>query len=532
MQTSDSIYCAFRNTAEQRPHKTAIIFQDKKYTFSDLHEMVEKVAAYLLHKGVQKHEKVIIYLPHMPEWVITWLSLQKLGAVAVPVTHFYGHAELGYIAADSGTETIFCAKNNLAEVMTASHKNCFKRIIVVDHGSTEPVNTNHTGPTEIISFEQMLQHNLSPALPVEVEAWEMAEMLYTGGTTGFPKGVPISNILFLEAIDVSRKAIEPLIPRGEAVVIQGAPLNHILGQDFGIGGLLAGDTLILLPKLDLEDVFAQFEKYRATTFFGTPTLCRMVLEHPKLNNYNLNSIKYVFTAGEALPGEVARKWKDKFGVPLYNGYGATETCGSVTSIPTGVPFPEGTSGKVVPTKTVMILNPETMEPVSANRPGELLVASENMVKGYWNKPEETAAHFVLLEGKIWYKTGDVVRMDEAGWLFFVDRSVDLIKHKGYRVAATKVEATLYKHEAVSECCVIGVPDPKVGETVKALVVLKADYKDLSAEELIRHCGERLASYEIPALVEFRTSLPKSPVGKILKRMVRDEERLKLANQKD
>lgn len=516
----------FKNTVGQHSDKTALIFQEQKYTFAELDDLVEKLASFLFNEGVRKQEKAIIYLPHMPQWVAIWLASQRIGAIAIPVTHFYGEDELGYIAADSGAETIFCADTNLAQVRKVAGNHPFKKIVVVkrDPSGPEPVEEKGEG---LFSFESIAQGNF-PSLPhIDLNGNDIAEFLYTGGTTGLPKGVPIPNILFLEAITVKRDEIEPLIPRGKGITLQGAPLNHIMGQELGFGSLLNGDTLILLAKMDLESIFFNIEKHQVNIFFGTPTLCRMILEHNSLDNYKLDSLIYVFTAGEALPPEIARKWKNKFGKPLYHGYGATETCGGITGVSTVIPFPDGTLGKVVPTKKIKIVNPDTLEPVATNEPGEVLVSSENMVASYWNKPEETAIHFVELEGRLWYRTGDIARMDEEGWLFFVDRSADLIKHKGYRVAATKVESILYRHDSISECCVVGVPDPNVGEKVKARIILREGSSTPNAEELIKWCSEGLASYEIPGEIEFCNELPKSPVGKILRRIVRDEERQKV-----
>ncbi|MDO9533834.1 MAG: class I adenylate-forming enzyme family protein [Bacillota bacterium] len=524
---SNTIDAAFRQVADQQPEKTAILFKGEKTTFSELDIMVEKIAEYLFSKGLKRQERAIIYLPHMPQWVAIWLAMQRIGAVAIPVTHFYGHEELAYIAKDSETGTVFCTDANLEEVIKAAADNPFKRIIVVGENYTQDsVQNIDKNTTEIIPFTGMINEKTPSLPPIQIEEKEIAEILYTGGTTGFPKGVPLSNILLLTAMDVKRSEYLSLTPPGEGVAIQGAPLNHILGQEVGLGALLSGDTLILLAKMDLDDLFAHIEKYKVTTFYGTPTLCRMILEHENLGNYDFSSLGYVFTAGEAMPKEVARKWVDFFKKPTYNGYGSTETCGGITGIPVGVPCPEGTAGKVVYTKKIMLINSDTLEPVAANEPGELLVSSENMVTGYWNKPEETALYFVTLDDRLWYKTGDIVRIDEEGWVFFVDRSVDMIKHKGYRVAATKVEAVLYKHKAVVECCVVGVPDSKFGEIIKAFVVLKKGMENVTEEELINWCREGLSSYEVPVLIEFRDTLPKSAVGKILRRKVRDEERAK------
>jgi long-chain acyl-CoA synthetase len=338
--------------------------------------------------------------------------------------------------------------------------------------------------------------------------------------------VPISGTLFLTNAHEQRKASEKVIPRGTDVMIQGAPLFHILGQQAGLGAILAGDTLVLLPKMNLDAVFDHIQRYQATSFFGTPTLYRMILEHDRLDHYNLSSVKYNFCAGDTLPLEVANRWLKKFGTPLYQGYGATETCGAISLTPAGAPFPEGTVGKIISTQAVKLMQPDTLDQVPALEPGELYVSSKHMVSGYWNKPEETAGNFVQINDQLWYRVGDIVKVDRDGWLYFMDRSVDIIKHKGYRVAASKIESVLQEHPAVVAACAVGVPDAKVGERVKAFVVLKDDVKGISAQELIKWCRDRLANYEVPHYIEFRDMLPKSRVGKMLRREMRADERRK------
>ncbi len=517
----------FRNTVEQYPDKTALIFQEEQITFSDLNKQIDKLSGVLSAKGTVKQEKIIIYLPHMPEWVVIWLALQRIAAVAVPVTHFYGYDELAYIVKDSRANTIFCSEKNFEQVMKASTDSTFKRIVVIGKGDLSGIEKpSNMESTEILSMDDLMKGDFLPPPAVEIDATDTAEMLYTGGTTGFPKGVPIKHVLFLDTINGSRTMVESLISKGKAVAVQGAPLNHIFGQDLGFGSLLSGDTLILLPKMDRGIFLDTVDKYKATTLFGTPTFFKMVLDHEKINDYDLKSVLYAVCGGETLPFETAKRWTEKVGRPLYSIYGSTETCGLIAGAKVGEPFPQGTIGKVVPAKQAKLIDSDTLEPVSADEPGELLVSSENMVTGYWNKPEETARYFISLDNKLWYRTGDIVRIDKDGWLFFVDRSVDLIKHKGYRVAATKVESVLLKHPTVAECCVVGVTDENVGEKIKAFVVPSTDAKAVSVEELIKWCSEGLAIYEVPHYIEFRETLPKSAVGKLLRKKLRDEERRK------
>lgn len=533
------IYEAFKNAADKFADKIALVYLGKKYTYSQLYQIVELLATAMHDIGIKKHDRVVIYQPHCPQWIVEWLAILRIGAVAVPVTHFYGARELKYIIQDSGAETIFCMDSNynyIAEVMSETN---LKRVVVTNILELLPSwkkfiakaynKLPESKPIKgkgIFTFSELLKRACSPLSPFSSaeDSEELAELLYTGGTTGFPKGVPISNVLFVETQYEQRRMSESIIPRGEDVVLQGSPLYHVLGQAVGIGALIAGDMLILLPKLTLDAVFDHIDRYKVKSFFGTPTIYRMILEHDRLDRYSLTSLKYCFCAGDALPVEIERKWKEKFGFPISQGYGATETCGGITLTPAGEPAPEGTIGKLIPIREVMLVDPDTLEPVlDKNQGGELLVSSEHMVTGYWNKPYETEDRFIQLNGKLWYKTGDIIRVDPEGWYYFIDRTGDLIKHKGYRVSASKVESILQENPKVLSSCVIGIKDNAVGERIKAFVVLKTDVKGVTAEELRQWCRERLANYEVPQYIEFRDMLPKSKVGKLLRREVRSQE---------
>ena len=356
---------------------------------------------------------------------------------------------------------------------------------------------------------------------------DMAEILYTGGTTKHPKGVPIPHDLFLISADEQIRTSEPLFRPEENIIVGNAPLFHILGQTCSLATLLVGGTLMLQPKVNLDATFDSIQRFKAKTMIGVPTLYRMILEHSRLEQYDLSSVQYWYSAGDVLPVEVGKRWHEKFGKTIYQGYGATETCGGVSMCPTDVENPPKSVGRIVPSKRVRILSPETLEQVTPGEPGELLVTSEHMVTSYLNKPEETEASFVELDGDLWYRTSDIMRMDEDGNLFFVDRTVDTIKHKGYRVSASEIEAVLQEHPAVIGSCVVGVPDPKVGERIKAYVVLKEDVKGITGYDLIKWCRDQLVAYKVPQYIEFRDMLPKSKVGKLLRREIRSEEQRRM-----
>jgi len=301
---------------------------------------------------------------------------------------------------------------------------------------------------------------------------------------------------------------------------------------FGMGSLcISGDTLVLLPRMELDGLMVSIERYRARSITGVPALYRMVLDHDRLDSYDLRSLTYCFIGGDVLPLEVIRRWKERFGIPLYQAYGTTETIGGVSLTYPNRDFPPRSMGQVLPNRIIRIVEPETLEEVSSGTPGEILVNSDPMVTEYWNKPEETKEAFVELDGRLWYRTADIVSMDENGYLYFTDRTVDTIKHKGYRVSASEIETVLQEHSAVIGSCVVGVPDPKIGSRIKAYVVLKEDIKGITGYDLIRWCREKLVSYKVPHYIEFRDMLPKSKVGKLLRREVRSEEKKRLEKGK-
>lgn len=536
----ESISQVFDSIAERAPNQLCMIYLGKEYTYAMLTNAIDHLAAALVDLGISKGDHAILFLPNLPQWIIAWLALQEIGAIAVPITPFYGPADLEYIANDSRAETIFCLDTNFGYVTRIRSSTKLKRVIVTTMVEVLPRWKQWLGraldkvPKGTVRYDEntfrfsrlLAKNGGSSARGESSSGDETAEMLYTGGTTGHPKGVPISHALYLEAMREQRHAGEALVPRGQDVFIQSAPLYHILGQIVGIGGLMSGDRMILLPRLNLDAIFDHIQRYRAKTFFGVPSIFHMVLEHDRLDQYDLSSLQYCFSGGDVLPLDIARRWEKKFGRPIYQGYGATETCGGISLTPSGAPFPPSTVGKIIPFQKVKVVDPITLEPIADGQSGELLVASQHMVRGYWNKPEETARAFVQLDGLLYYRTGDIARFDPAGWLFYVDRSADVIKHKGYRVAAARVEAVLQEHPAVTACCVVGIPDETLGERIKAFVVLQSDVKGITAYDLITWCRDRLAPHEVPHYIEFRDMLPKSKVGKLLRRELRAEERRK------
>jgi len=387
--------------------------------------------------------------------------------------------------------------------------------------------------SKVFSFRDLLKRGHVSGLPdFRLPGGErISLLLYTGGTTGFPKGVPLSEGLFLYRVLEWRRASQGVTPQGECVSILAAPLYHIIGEMDAMAPLIVGgETLILLPRVVLDALFDHVQRYRATNMFAVPALYRMLLEHDRAEFYDISSLRYCGTGGDILPVEVGKRWFERFKMPLYQGYGATEFCGAISMsyAEDGTP-PEGSAGKMIPGSKWKLVDPETLTPVAAGEPGELIGTSPFAVTKYWNKPEETRQCFLEMNGQVWYRTKDIVRVDTENRLFYLDRSVDMIKHKGYRIAAAEIERILQEHTAVLSSCVVGVPDEKLGERIKAFVVLKTDVRGVSSFELTKWCRDRLAPYKVPHYIEFRDMLPKSKVGKMLRREIREEERRKITD---
>jgi long-chain acyl-CoA synthetase len=535
----NTIYSTFLKTAERYTDHPAVVYLGTRFSYGEIKKMSDCFGTALTDMGINAGQKIMIYIPNSIQWGVAWLGIQKMGGVSVPITPIYTPHDLKYIANDSEAEAIVCADTNFGYVTSVLPETQIKKVIVTKMADLLPWWKRGFGylfdviprgkialDENTFSFRKLLaRYRNSPQNQpaVEPDGNDIAEILYTGGTTKFPKGVPFTHNLFLVSAREQITISEFLFPPEKNVILGNAPLFHILGQTCGLAILLVGGTLILQPKINLDAALDAIQRFEAKTMIGVPTLYRMILEHDRLDQYDLSSVEYWFSAGDLLPVEIGRRWEQKFGRKIRQGYGATETCGGVSMCPVDIETPPKSVGRIMATKKIKIVDPATLEPVKTGDPGELLVSSDHMVTYYLNKPEETAESFIEIDNAKWYRTADVMSMDADGNLYFVDRTVDTIKHKGYRVSASEIESTLQEHPAVIGACVVGVPDEKVGERIKAYVVLKEDIKGITGYELIKWCRESLVAYKVPQYIEFRDMLPKSKVGKLLRREIRDEE---------
>jgi long-chain acyl-CoA synthetase len=538
---NESVISGFERAVQRYGDKTAIVYLGEAFSYLRMKDFIDRFASALYGLEVRKDDKVMLYIPNCPQFLIGYFGAQKIGAIPVPVSPIYTPHEIKYLINDSEAETVLCQDINFRYIQQVFPDTCLKRVIVTNYVDLLPLYKKAVGllfdkvPKGVIekngyvhSFKKLIR-DYSPNPPhVEIDPkTHLSYILYTGGTTGFPKGCIATHRGMVSFVNEIRDVGEGHILEGEEVFVMVNPLFHQMAQGIILGMVLnKGNTAVLMPVPQVDAILKAIEQNRGTLFLGAPALYRMILENDRLEFFDLSSLKYCWSGGDVLPSEVYRRWKERFHVPIYQVYGATEVGFTTMSPLDREPVP-GSIGRPLPSRETRIVDPETLEDVLPGKTGELLVTSEYISKTYWKKPEETASSYVEIDGKVWYRMNDYVRRDDDGELYYVDRSADVIKYKGYRVSCSEIEATLQDHTAVIGACVVGVPDDNVGERIKAIVVLKENVRGVSGSELLKWCRSRLASYKVPQYVEFRDMLPKSKVGKLLRREVRDEERRRI-----
>jgi len=538
-------FTRFERMCQKYPDRPAVIYMGETFSYSRLKDLIDRFATSLTQFGISKGDKVMIYISNSVQWVITFFGIQKIGAVAIPVPPIYTSFEIEYMINNSGAETIVCLDTNFCYVKEVFPKTCLKRAIVTNLVDLLPLWKRAVGflfdkvprgnvdkDKNVYAFKEMLR-NPPKKIDVEIDPRkDLAYILYTGGTTGFPKGVPGNHIGMTSYVnDITEEVAGGYLKEGGDVYIAINPLFHIMALGLFVAiGLNSGNSTIIMPIPQVDAILQAIQKHKVRWILGVPALYRMILENDRLDQYDLSSLKYCYCGGDVLPVEVFRRWKDLLGLNIYQVYGSTEA-GHVTYSRLNKAPELMSIGLPLKSRRCRVVDPESLEPVSTGETGELVVTSDYTVKNYWNNPEETRHSYVEIEGQTYYRMGDYVRQDEKGEIYYVERSADIIKYKAYRVSASEIEAVLQDHPTVIGACVVGVPDGKVGERIKAMVVLKEDARGVDASELIRWCREKLAPYKIPQYIEFRDMLPKSKVGKLLRREIREEERRRTSKEK-
>ncbi|HEU68372.1 MAG TPA: AMP-dependent synthetase [Candidatus Acetothermia bacterium] len=514
--------------AEAFPRRTALHYYGANLSYRELRDQSAAFAAALGGLGVRKGERVALYLVNSPQFVIAYFGILATGAVVVPVSPVYSSSELAFQLKDSGAEYIVCQDLLYANLERAGVK---MRATVVT-GAHEYLPTLKgvfakkpalpEGPG-IHQFQKLLRGGAAPSPPPALDPRaDLAVLPYTGGTSAQPKGVQLTHAN-LVACAAQLRAFFPELSAGGEVVAAALPLYHIYGQvAILLSGVTLGATLVLFTSLDLRQILPTMERQGVSVFYGVPALYEVLKNHPKMTWVNWRRMKLVVSGADALPEATASTWEERTGKAILEGFGMTETAGVSHVNPTRR-IKRGSFGVPLPNVEAAVIDRDTGAFLPVGEVGELILAGPNITAGYWRRDEENRRAFLDEGGKRWLKTGDLVRMDEDGYFHYYARMKDLIKYRGFSVFLREIEEVLTAHPMVKAAGVIGVKDPKVGEYPIAYVVLRPEARGRVTESDIRdYLKENLAPYKVPRLVEFRSELPKTDVGKVSRRDLRQE----------
>jgi long-chain acyl-CoA synthetase len=351
---------------------------------------------------------------------------------------------------------------------------------------------------------------------------DIAALPYTGGTTGLPKAAILTHANMV-ALQAQAKTFWPFFKEGDELVMAFLPFFHIYGQVVVmLASLAQGFTMVLFTTPDIDDILSALERYQASGFYGVPTMFEYLKEYEKTDRVNWKRLKLIACGADTLHESTIEAWERRTGTKILEGYGMTETTALSHASPNQRPK-KGSFGVPLPGMKAAIINHESTDFLPPGEVGELILNGPNIMKGYWKREQETQEALIDIDGEKWLRTGDLVSMDEEGYFHFFDRKRDLIKYKGYSVFARHVEEVLYQHPQIKAAGVVGVPDPKVGNLIKAYVVLESEARGkISEEEIINFCKDKLAHYKVPKIIEFRGELPKTDVGKVSRRELREE----------
>ncbi len=515
------LYDLLRKTARDYPGKPAISYLDREISYRELDELSERFAAGLAGLGIGKGDRVAIFLPNIPQFIIAYYGILKGGAILTTISPMYREREVEYQLVDSQAQTIVVLDSLFPIVNATWQRTNLKHAIIT--GSDEYSNNSHLAVVQnekkvLHSFQELLKRNVTELPKNHLDPPEdLAALQYTGGTTGTTKAAMLTHANLVSNAIAFATWIKCL--KASETFLVALPLFHIYGMTTSLNVPVAtAAKMVLLPRFEPAKALMAIQQNRVTVFCGVPTMYQTLLANPEIGKYDLTSIRVCISGAFPLPSEVQKKFMQVTGGLLAEGYGLTEAspvthCSPVDKTLRTVKV--GSIGLPLTDTLAKIVDAETgKKALGAGETGELAVKGPQIMKGYWNQPDETAQ--VLRDG--WLLTGDLAHMDSDGYFYITDRKKDLIKTKGYSVYPRELEDILYEHHAVKLCAVVGKPDPVAGEIPKAYVVLKEGAM-ASAEELVGFVNGKVAAFKAVRGLEFRKDLPLSSTGKVLKRLL-------------
>lgn len=528
-----------KKAASEFPDNKAVHFLGKEFTYEYIYDSAERLAGYLQEIGIQKGDRVAIMLPNTPQAVISFYAILMAGGIVVQTNPLYTERELEYQMKDSGAKAIITLDILFPRVTKVKANTDLQHVIVTAIKDYLPFPKNIIYPFIqkkqygiVVNVKHENQNHLWKEILKEKRSFieynisfeeDIALLQYTGGTTGFPKGVMLTHKNLVSNVLMCSKWLYKCT-RGKEILLGVIPFFHVYGMTTVMNfSIMDGHKMVLLPKFDAETTLKTIHKQKPTLFPGAPTIYIALLNHPNLHQYNVSSIDSCLSGSAPLPVEVQQEFEDTTGGKLVEGYGLTEAS-PVThaNFLWDSPRKKGSIGVPWPDTDTVVFSMENGEVLPPGKVGEIAIKGPQIMKGYWNKPEETEHMF--RDG--WLLTGDLGYMDEDGYFYIVDRKKDMIIAGGFNIYPREIEEVLYEHPSVQEAVVAGIPDPYRGETVKAYIVLK-EGTSLTEEDLDSFSRKHLAAYKVPRIYEFRKELPKTVIGKILRRVLIEEEKSKL-----
>ena len=508
------------------PNQTAMIYLGKEISHGEMQFQIDHFAAVLNNWGIRKGETVALFLPNCPQFAYAYYGALKIGAMVTAISPMYTPPEAEFQLTDSRARTLVVEEGLWSRVEPVLHRPNLKEIVIV---SLQGKKSTLPSSSAIHLFDDLQDGDLLTPPPVAINPAEDVAMLqYTGGTTGLPKAAMLTHRNIVANITQMSSYLDIMADINGVIrptLVSVLPWYHIYAQTVDLSAILSrGGTVVALPWFDVEGVLRTIQDTRAQLFMGISSMFVALLTHSKLREYDLGSLVWCNNGASIIPGEVVRNFDKITGVRIVEGYGLSEASPVTHTTSPHMIRKIGSVGPPIPNTLQGIIDPETCELLPPGQPGELIIHGPQIMKGYWQRPQDTAEVFLDIEGQKWLRTGDIGVLDEDGYLTFLSRAKDLIKYKGHSVYSREIEEVLYQHPAISQAAVIGVPDVRVGENIKAFVVLKDElHEKITEREIISWARLRLAGYKYPRVVEFRREFPKSIVGKVLRRVLRDEE---------
>ena len=507
-----------KKTAQAYPEKTAIAYDEREITYSQLEALSNKFAASLIKLKVEKSDRVALFLPNTPQFIIAYFGALTAGAIVTTISPLHREREVEHQLVDSGAKTIVTLDSTLPIVQKVKQKTQLRNVITTSLQDYNSHPETSTPKLNTLSFKTLIDDTTEKPPKIQLNpAKDLAALQYTGGTTGTSKAAMLTHTNLLSNAIAFAAWIKGT-PTQETF-LTALPLFHIYGMTTSMTVPISlAAKMILIPKFDPPKILQTIQNQKVTVFCGVPTMYSTLITNPELSKYDLTSIRVCISGASPLPPQVQKQFMDITGGFLAEGYGLTEASPVTHCTPVDKSMRTvkvGSIGLPLPDTQARIIDLETGKPLDAGKVGELAVRGPQVMKGYWNKPQETA--LVMHEG--WLLTGDMARMDSDGYFYITDRKKDLIKYKDYSVYPREIEDVLYEHPAVKLCAVVGKPDPAVGEIPKAYIVLK-NGEFVSEKELMTFANNKIAPYKALREIEFKHELPMSNAGKVLKRQLK------------